>query len=67
VQEAGEGGGVVAGDRLGDDLPGGDVQRGDDGDGAVADVLEFPAGRAARGGQASGVLAVFRLDAGLLV
>jgi hypothetical protein len=32
VQEAGEGDRVVAGDRLGDHLPGGDVQRGDDGD-----------------------------------
>ena len=43
-------------DRLGDHLPGGDVQRGDDGGGAVADVLELPRGRqpappARRGGR----------------
>src|ERR1017187_3386941 len=56
VQEAGEGDRVVAADRLGDDLPGGDVQRGDDGDGAVTDVLELPAGRAAPAGGAPAVV-----------
>src|SRR5450755_1697472 len=58
VQEAGEGDRVVTGDRLGDDLPGGDVQRGDDGDGAVADVLELPPGQPARPWRLAGMLAV---------
>jgi hypothetical protein len=59
VQEAGERDRVVAGDRLGDDVPSGDVQRGDDGDGAVADVLELPAGRAAGAGSRPGYLRYF--------
>ena len=46
VQEAGEGNLVVVLDRLGDHLAGGGVQRGDDGGGAVADVLELPPGPA---------------------
>ena len=40
LQEAGEGDRVVVLDRLGDHLPGGGLQRGDDGQRAVADVLD---------------------------
>src|ERR1017187_2223512 len=67
VQEAGEGDRVVAGDRFGDDLPGRDLQRGDDGHGAVADVFELPPGHPAGPGSPLGELAVFRLDPGLLI
>jgi len=54
-------------DALGDDLAGGHVHRGDDGDGAVAGVLEFAAGVAAVPGGDPGVLAGLGLDAGLLI
>jgi hypothetical protein len=40
---------------------------GDDGDGAVADVLELPAGQPAGPGRPFGILAVLGLDPGLLV
>jgi hypothetical protein len=66
MQEAGEGGRVVAADRLGDDLPGGDVQRGNDGDGTVADVFEFPSCQPARPGGPLGISAVLGQDPSLL-
>src|SRR6266567_3281545 len=56
-QELDEGAGVVAGDRLGEDLAGVHVQRGDDGDGAVPDVLELPSGAPARRAGQVGVFA----------
>jgi len=67
VQEADEGDRVVAGDRLDDDLPGPDLQRGDDGHGAVADVLELAARPPARGARQLGIFAVLGLDPGLLI
>src|SRR6266571_4926214 len=57
VQEPGEGGGVAAVDALGDDLAGGDVHGGEEGDGAVAGVLELPPGVAAGNGGDLRVLA----------
>jgi hypothetical protein len=48
-------------------LPGRHVQRGDDGHGAVTDVLELPPGHPPAAGWPSGMLAVLGLDAGLLV
>lgn len=44
VEEGGEGRGVVAVDGLDQRLAGGDVERGDDGDGAVAAVFELAPG-----------------------
>jgi hypothetical protein len=66
-QEPGERLGVVAVDALGDDLAGGDVHGGDDGDGAVPGVFELAAGIAARPAGDLGVPAGFGLDAGLLI
>ncbi len=66
VQEASEGDRVVPADRLDDHLPGGDLQCGDDGGGAVADVFELPPRQRWPGGL-PGIFAVLGMDPGLLI